>query len=45
MKLLLSGEMNVTHTAGQVGYANLSHFSEAFRKKFGINPSELLRKR
>lgn len=44
MKLLLSGEMNVTQTAGQVGYANLSHFSEAFRKKFGINPSELLRR-
>lgn len=42
MMLLLEGEANVTDAAARVGYANLSHFSEVFRKKYGINPSELL---
>jgi AraC-like DNA-binding protein len=27
-----------------VGYSNLSHFAAAFKKEFGINPSELLPK-
>ncbi|MCW5258003.1 AraC family transcriptional regulator [Verminephrobacter aporrectodeae subsp. tuberculatae] len=30
---------NVTETASLLGYSNLSHFSAAFRKQFGILPS------
>ncbi|WP_002147416.1 helix-turn-helix transcriptional regulator [Bacillus cereus] len=41
--LLRSGNSNVTETAFAVGYNNVSHFSELFRKKYGMNPSELLR--
>lgn len=37
-------KMSVTEAAHQVGYSNSSHFAEAFRKKFGINPGEYLRK-
>jgi len=33
----------VTETATRVGYSNVSHFSSAFRKQFGILPSELRR--
>ncbi|MED1091103.1 AraC family transcriptional regulator [Bacillus paramycoides] len=43
MFLLRSGNSNVTETAVAVGYNNISHFSESFKKKYGINPSEILR--
>ena len=32
---------NVSETAFAVGYTNVSHFSEAFKKKFGITPKVL----
>lgn len=32
---------NVSETAFAVGYTNVSHFSEAFKKKFGVAPSAL----
>lgn len=35
--------MQVSEVASMVGYANMSHFALAFRKKFGINPGEYLR--
>lgn len=40
-KLLL--QYSVTETAMQLGYSNFSHFSTAFRKQFGILPSEARR--
>ncbi|PFU42009.1 AraC family transcriptional regulator [Bacillus cereus] len=43
MLLLRSGNSNVTETAVAIGYNNISHFSESFKKKYGINPSEILR--
>ena len=43
MFLLRLGTNNVTETAVAVGYKNISHFSESFKKKYGINPSEILR--
>ncbi|MCU5463145.1 helix-turn-helix transcriptional regulator, partial [Bacillus cereus] len=43
MFLLRSGTSNVTETAIAVGYKNISHFSESFKKKYGIKPSEILR--
>lgn len=39
--LLESGKMNVTQVATAVGYTNFSHFTSAFKKKFGINSSAL----
>jgi len=35
---------SVTETASLLGYSNISHFSEAFRKQFGMLPSEARRK-
>lgn len=31
---------NVTETAVQLGYSNVSHFSAAFKKQFGISPRD-----
>jgi AraC-like DNA-binding protein len=40
-RFLLSGtHKNVAEVAQEVGYSNPSHFSTAFRKKYGINPHE-----
>lgn len=43
LKLLQAGKSNVIEVSCAVGYSNPSHFAEAFRKKFGVNPSALLR--
>ncbi len=37
-ELLASRIMNVTEVAMHIGYQNLSHFSEEFRKKYGVTP-------
>jgi AraC-like DNA-binding protein len=37
-ELLRSGEYNVTEAALEVGYASLSHFSQAFHEAFGCCP-------
>ncbi|NML19411.1 helix-turn-helix transcriptional regulator [Pseudoflavitalea sp. G-6-1-2] len=39
--LLQSGAMNVTEVADLVGYKNTTHFTAAFKKHFGILPSDL----
>lgn len=39
--LLEQGKVNVSEAAWMVGYHNLSHFSQLFRKTFGYNPSEI----
>jgi len=36
-------QMSVSEVAGAIGYANASHFAQAFRKKFGVNPRDYLR--
>lgn len=41
--LLEEGNYNVSQTAYAIGYTNISHFSEAFQKRFGVSPSSLLR--
>jgi AraC-like DNA-binding protein len=43
-EMLHSGTFSVSQTAIIVGYNNFSHFAEAFRKQYGINPSEILKK-
>lgn len=41
--LLEEKALRVKEVAALVGYTNISHFSAAFRKKFGINPGVLAR--
>ena len=40
---LLTGEFSVKEVAMELGYANLSNFTVAFKKEFGVLPSRLLR--
>ena len=42
-ELLSAPDAQVKDIAGLVGYSNISHFSDAFRKKFGCTPSEYKR--
>ncbi len=39
-KLLKEGSINVTQVAYSVGFNNRAHFSTAFKKHFGMNPTE-----
>jgi AraC-like DNA-binding protein len=39
--LLLTGEFTVKEVGYRLGYQNLSNFAQAFRKAFGVLPSEL----
>lgn len=41
-QLLDEAEMNVSQVAWSIGYTNLSHFSAAFRKRFGVLPKQYL---
>lgn len=41
-ELLRLGDHNVTEAAFAVGYQSLSHFSQAFKERFGILPKEFL---
>jgi AraC-like DNA-binding protein len=43
-ELLLSEEKTIAQIASEIGYANPSQFSAAFKKKYGINPKELQKK-
>lgn len=41
-KLLMEKEeLTVSEAGNTVGYTNLSHFAEAFKKEFGMNPSQV----
>ncbi len=42
-RMLLSSKHNVKEVGMELGYINLSNFSAAFKKEFGMLPSELLR--
>ncbi|MBG0775899.1 MAG: helix-turn-helix transcriptional regulator [Desulfovibrionaceae bacterium] len=42
-ELLERGEANISEAAVSVGYSNISHFSAAFSKHYGIKPSQFLR--
>jgi AraC-like DNA-binding protein len=39
--LLGNDELTISQVAYMVGYINVSHFSSAFHKQFGVNPSDL----
>lgn len=36
-------KFRVSDVANLVGYGNMSHFAAAFRKKYGVNPSEYVK--
>ncbi len=40
-KLIEKDELSVSEAGYKIGYSNLSHFARAFKKEFGISPSEL----
>lgn len=40
-QLMREGEYSFTDIADELGYSSLQHFSNAFRKKFGVSPSEV----
>lgn len=42
---LSAGDLSVTVVAADLGYANASHFTAAFHKQFGLNPSVFKRRR
>ena len=42
-QLLAESELNVTQVAFEVGFKNLSHFSQCFREEHGISPSEVIK--
>ncbi len=41
--LFEEGDMNVSEVAWAIGYINLSHFSTAYRKRFGVLPKAYLK--
>lgn len=43
MQLVREGEQSFTDIADELGYSSLQHFSNAFRKKFGVSPREIKR--
>lgn len=43
-ELLAKTEFSVSYIAANIGYSNISHFSGAFKKKYGITPSEYRRR-
>ncbi|MFW5487903.1 MAG: helix-turn-helix domain-containing protein [Desulfovibrio sp.] len=42
-RLLDDGQANISQTAWRIGYTNVGHFSVAFRKYFGLKPTDYLR--
>lgn len=41
--LLLQGEISVTEVAACTGFADLSHFSRHFKRRYGVSPLSILR--
>lgn len=39
--LLHSGRYNITQIGTILGFANMSHFSKAFKKRFGLLPKKM----
>jgi AraC-like DNA-binding protein len=43
-RLIKEGDINITQVAYSVGFNNQTHFSTAFKKHFGMTPSEYAEK-
>jgi AraC-like DNA-binding protein len=44
-ELLSNAELNVTQAAMEVGYENVSHFIDAYKKAYGVTPKSTLTKK
>jgi len=44
-KLLIDGDMNINEISKHIGYKHTANFTTAFKKRFGINPKELMKTR
>ncbi|NER11931.1 helix-turn-helix domain-containing protein [Leptobacterium flavescens] len=44
-KLLDTGKYSISEVGYKIGYSNLSHFTDKFRKHFGMNPKAYLNKK
>jgi AraC-like DNA-binding protein len=42
-ELLLSGLFSVTEIAGMLAYADIAHFSRAFKHRFGCSPKNFFK--
>ena len=40
--LLREGKLSIGEVANLMGYSNLSYFSAAFKRQFGITPSQCI---
>ena len=38
---ILAGRKSITQVAFELGYSSLPHFSNAFKKKFGVSPNKV----
>ncbi len=43
MGLMMSGDSNITSVAFNAGFADVSHFSRAFKKEYGLSPRAYLK--
>lgn len=43
-EIMKSGRLSVTDTAHKIGYISINNFTTAFKKEFGLLPSELIEK-
>ncbi len=41
-QLIISGKYQVNEVAFKIGYNNISHFIEAFKKKYGVTPKKMM---
>jgi AraC-like DNA-binding protein len=41
MQWIVTGEKTIKAVADELGYSSLSHFSNAFKKKFGVSPKQI----
>lgn len=45
LHLLLTTQTSIGEIAGHVGFKSVAHFSNAFKREFGVSPSEIRRAR
>ena len=43
VRLILTGEYNISEAASMTGFNNMAHFRDCFKEEFGMSPSEYLK--
>lgn len=44
VRLLLSGEYNISEAASMTGFNNMAHFRDCFKEEYGMTPSEYVKR-